>query len=53
MFEWHEIDTARDAGRRAAEGALPDLVPILARADTGAAAQGSVANVLEETEFKL
>jgi predicted acylesterase/phospholipase RssA/CRP-like cAMP-binding protein len=29
MFEWHEIDTARDAGRRAAEEALPALAAIV------------------------
>lgn len=49
MFEWHEIDTARDAGRRAAEAALPDLAAILARVAAG----GSAAAVFEETEFKL
>jgi NTE family protein len=39
MFEWHEIDTARDAGRRAAEEALPALAAIVARAASQATAQ--------------
>jgi len=39
MFEWHEIDTARDAGRRAAEEALPALTAIVSGAAARAVAR--------------
>ena len=39
MFEWHEIDTARDAGRQAAEGALPALAAIVSGAAARAASR--------------